>query len=327
MKALVVKKNNELVESFKPSYVWPNPAFHFREYYSSNKCRIFIIENIAHNWKWLKAYCDKFRKTDYFLVQLGWYFDDYLVNECEKIFELLGLDKNKFYFLYPDYAAKTLFSYFGFRGEIVNHNSFLDESFFSIKDSEKKYDAVYTARRAPFKRHHLASQVDNLALVVGDNSGASIEELPPHSYLNDHHLSSGEVIDVLSKSKVGLILSEFEGACYSSSEYLLCGIPVVSTRSFGGRDIWYNSYNSIICDSNPDAVSAAVRQLGSYKRDPYRIRDMHINLALELRENFKKILSEIFSESGVSGTAEAYWSANYKHKMITSETPDFESIF
>ena len=126
---------------------------------------------------------------------------------------------------------------------------------------------------------------------------------------------------------MGLILSEFEGACYSSSEYLLCGIPVVSTFSFGGRDIWYNSYNSIICNPTPEAVSDAVKKLSSYNRDPHRIRQMHINLAKTFRANFINMLRQILVITKDKSLAEEIFINNYKHKLLTSETPNFEIIF
>ena len=320
-------KNQELIDKFVPSYVWPNPAFHFRSYFEGNNCRIFIIENIAHNWIWLKDYSFKFRENDFFIVQLGWYFDEYLVSECERIFQILELKKSNFYFMFPDFPAKTLFEYYGFTGEIVNHNCFLDENLFEIRRREKIYNAIYTARRAPFKRHYLANEIENLALIAGDNSGENSNELPNHIYINEKHLNSNEVIDKLSESKVGIILSEFEGACYSSSEYLLCGLPVVSTRSHGGRDIWYNSYNSIICDANPESVAQAVVRLSSYNRDPERIRSMHIKLANQLRMNFIKILNKIFERAKESESADEVFKLKFKHKLLTSEKPDFDTIF
>jgi len=315
------------VDLFKPSYIWPNPAFHFRLYYESEKCRVFLIENIAHNWNWLKEYRNKFRENDYFFVQLGWFFDEHLVQECNHIFDILGLRKDRFYFMFPDFPAKTMFEYFGFKGNIINHNAFLDENLFKIIDSEKKYDAIYTARLSAFKRHNLASKVDNLALVAGDTNTELVEDLPAHIYKNDKHLAPEEVIKKLSESKVGLLLSAAEGACYSSSEYLLCGLPVVSTKSNGGRDLWYNSYNSIICEDNPESVADAVKKLGSYNRDPQRIRDMHIQLAKQLRQNFIKLHQDALIASGDNTNAEEYFSNNFKHKLLTSETPKFEIIF
>lgn len=318
------EKNMDL---FKPSYIWPNPAFHFRLYYESDKCRVFLIENIAHNWNWLKEYRQKFRENDFFFVQLGWYFDEHLVQECNHIFEILGLRKDRFIFMFPDFAAKTMFEHFGFQGEIVNHNCFLDENLFKVVESEKIYDAIYTARLAPFKRHYLASKVDNLALIAGNTSGELIKDLPPHKYINESHLSADDVIQKLAQSKVGLLLSDFEGACYSSSEYLLCGLPVVSTRSHGGRDIWYNAYNSIVCDSNQESVSEAVQKLAAQKKDPHRIREMHIQLSNQLRLNFIRMHLKALIECGDDTDAKNYFNINFKHKLLTSETPNFDLIF
>ena len=315
------------IDLFKPSYVWPNPAFHFRLYYESDKCRIFIIENIAHNWNWLKEHHQKFKKNDFFFVSLGWYFDEYLVSECNHIFEILALNKDRFYFMYNSFSDKTLFEYYGFKGEMINQNCFLDENLFIPKFAEKKYDAIYTARLSEFKRHYLAKDVVNLALVAGDTNTCLINNLPPHTYKNEKHLSPDEVIQKLAESRVGLILSEFEGACYASSEYLLCGLPVVSTRSSGGRDIWYNSYNSIICNPDENSVAEAVKNLASLNRDPNRIRSMHIALSKHFRKKFIDLHQMILCETNDSSDASEWFSLNFKNKLFSSEKPNFNDIF
>lgn len=48
-------------------YTWHKPTLQFRKYFDSDKCRIFIIENISHNYKWLKECKDYIRDTDYFM--------------------------------------------------------------------------------------------------------------------------------------------------------------------------------------------------------------------------------------------------------------------
>jgi glycosyltransferase involved in cell wall biosynthesis len=229
--------------------------------------------------------------------------------------------------MFPDFPAKTLFEYYGFQGDLVNHNCFLDENLFHIKSSEKKYDAIYTARLSPFKRHHLASKIGNLALVAGNTSTKLIEELPPHSFINDKHLLPEQVIDIISESKVGIILSDFEGACYSSSEYLLCGIPVVSTRSHGGRDVWYNSYNSIICDPTPESVADAVKKLASLKRKPEEIRSMHIHQSQYFQQNFINLFQKSLTLGSDHIDAKEYFKDNYKHKLLPSTTPEFDALF
>jgi glycosyltransferase involved in cell wall biosynthesis len=103
---------------------------------------------------------------------------------------------------------------------------------------------------------------------------------------------------------VGGIFSEKEGACYSSSEYLLCGLPVVSTRSEGGRDEWYNKWNSIICDPIESAVSEAVSRAkynlkkGIFNR--HRIRAMHVSKQYEMRNIFCDHVSSICEISEAS---------------------------
>jgi glycosyltransferase involved in cell wall biosynthesis len=117
-------------------------------------------------------------------------------------------------------------------------------------------------------------------------SGLSVEELPKHVWHNKDNLSQPQVCDVINQSRVGLILSAREGACFASSEYLLCGVPVVSTPSKGGRSFWYNDENSLIVDADPGAVLDAAKALLAAPRDPHRIRAAHLALMKEQRQAF-----------------------------------------
>lgn len=93
------------------------------------------------------------------------------------------------------------------------------------------------------------------------------------------------------------MLSRNEGACYTSSEYLLCGIPVVSTEpspndTLGGRQAWYDDENHIYCRPDADAVRDAVEETAARKVDPHSIRANHINKMEEYRAVFR---DEVFS--------------------------------
>lgn len=315
-------------ESFKPWYVWPNPAFHFRLWYESPNCRIFLIENITHNWEWLSKYIDRIRPTDYFFVQLGWHFHYYFVQHTKACVEALGLNKDRFRIMYPDIPTMTYFEDAGFQGRLINHNCFLDYNLIKPVESEKIYDAIYTARFAPFKRHELASQVQNLALVAGSAWGIENLNIPPHTYLNEAPLDLQGVLKKISQSKVGLILSEAEGACYSSSEYLLAGIPVVSTPSYGGRDIWYNELNSIIAAPTPESIAHAVNSLCALSHNSDLIRNLHIAQANKMRAQFIDMHYEICAKQGEPNfDAKDYFHSNYFHKLLISQKPDFEAIF
>ena len=316
--------------SFTPCYVWPNLAFPFRVFYSDQKVRIFIIENLGHNYGWLKKIQNRIKDNDYFFVILGCYYHEQLVDEANQMITDLGLRKQQFKIMYNDQRDKNLFESVGFEGEIINHNAWLDENkFMKPLELQKKYDAIYVARLIELKRHYLAAEVSNLALVAGENHGtAASAYIPPHIYRNDTELSPSEVAVKINESVCGLILSEVEGASFVSSEYLMCGIPVVSTVSLGGRDIWYDDYNSIVVQPNSKDVAEAVNFLKNNRRDPNQIRSRHIELAKEQRRKFINIFSEILNSTGVDYiNPEGYFISNFYHKMRFSYTVHLDEVF
>jgi glycosyltransferase involved in cell wall biosynthesis len=95
---------------------------------------------------------------------------------------------------------------------------------------------------------------------------------------------------VLNSSSIGGMFSATEGACYASTEYLMCGLPVVSTASTGGRDIWYTPHNSIIVEANETAVAAGVQEalvkLRTGEFDRAEIRGAAVRMAEEFRADF-----------------------------------------
>jgi glycosyltransferase involved in cell wall biosynthesis len=313
-----------------PTYTWPNPAFPFRQYLIHDNLRIFIIENIHHNWKWLKEASRRFQARDFFLVYCGWECDDWFLSQDLAVFSALDLDKKKFFFLFNTAEEMNRYTSAGFVGELINQNCWLpwDLSMRHIPEMTKKYDAVYVGRFTPFKRHWLANNVNSLALVIGDLMGAEeAQGLPPHTYRNEVPLDEDGVAKIINESKCGLILSETEGACFASSEYLLCGIPVVSTRSKGGRDIWYNDYNSIQVEENPASVAEAVEYFVKNPRDPNKIRNDHIKKSLEFRETFIRVLKNLFHENCVELDPLDFFNTTYMNKLRTSETPVFQQIW
>lgn len=318
-----------MISSYQPFYIWPNKAFPFRHYFKSETLDIFFIENIVHNYEWLYAFKDKINDKHFFFVLLGWYHDSYFVEQYETIFTVLKLKKENFFFLYNSLKEQQLFEMYGFFGELINQNCWLDENTIQVIQSKKEYNAINIARKALWKRHHLASKVNKLALIAGgDNYNAdATDTLPPHTFNNTKQLTPEEVYFKISQSHCGLCLSQIEGACYSSSEYLLCGIPVVSTVSKGGRDVWYNDYNSIICEDTEQSVANAVEQFVGYTRDANIIRNMHITQSLTYRKRFISILQDLFKRKDIKVDAYTYFKQHFFNKMRVSYTPDFNSIF
>jgi len=316
--------------AYKPSYVWPNPAFPFRLYYNGPECRIFIIENIQHNWEWLSTYHKKIRENDYFFVYCGWFHSESFAKEADQIFAELSLNKDNFFIMYNSELEMSNFTPYGFKGDVINHNAWLDENLVMkvLPDVEKVYDAIYVARLSAFKRHELAKNVSNLALVAGINHGNPVNDLlPPYSYKNDLPLSASEVCEKINQSRCGLLLSAMEGACFSSSEYLLCGIPVVSTKCLGGREVWYNDYNSKVVDADVKKISDAVEYFIETPLDPYKIRNDHITQAEGYRNKFIDAIGQIFYRNSVALDSRVHFNESYFHKLRKSYRPDFEKIF
>lgn len=310
------------IKEFKVDfYRWPNPSFPFRLYFDHPKLRVFILENIMHNWDWLSKVANSITERDFFYVICGWHHDEYLVKTSHRIFIELGIKKENFYIMCNSLEEYNTFKAYGFNCGIINQNAWIDWNL-TMKvqgDVEKIYDAIYVGRRSAFKRHMLAKKVQNLALVAGNNHGNQLSEIPEHTFINKKPLTPNEVCNKINESSCGLILSDTEGACFASSEYLLCGIPVVSTHSHGGRDFWYNSYNSLVVDADQDKVREAVLYFREANLEPNRIRNDHITLSMEQRSLFINNMQALLSKKGIQLSAREYFENNYMHKLRGAE--------
>lgn len=198
----------------------------------------------------------------------------------------------------------------GLKSFIFSNNSLVNESIFTCTnlDLEKRdYRAVYTARAAAIKRIGLSSQVRELALVINRSFVSQFIQLDesyqnvPYKYLNSSHLKKAELCSLYNRSRCGLILSTTEGACYTVVEYLLSGIPVVSTRpetsnGLGGRELWLTLNNSAYCEATQESVSLAVSELLARRLDPQKIRAECISIQAEQRRVLKEdVLQPIFN--------------------------------
>jgi len=317
--------------AFEPCYVWPTNIFPFCHLYSHENLELLFIENLTHNYHWLRKYREHITDRHFFIVMFGWNISDFFAQHCDDMFQDLGLCKQNFFCLFNSVPEAQRLLARGFHGQLINHNIFIDPRTFRVwPKAEKQYRAIMLARQTPFKRHYLARKVSRLALIAGGwNCDDSLQyTLPPHVYNNKTILSRSDVCQKLNESVCGLILSEEEGACYASSEYLLSGIPVVSTHSQGGRDVWYNDYNSVICDPTPEAVAAAVDTLNADRRDPYIIHEMHLAQADRYRQKFISAVQDVFDRYGVCENAQTFL---YKSDLIwrirDSRNSDFDSLF
>jgi hypothetical protein len=258
----------------------------FNLFFEAADVRIFTASllDLSHRWDPLLG------EKDVVIFSDPWILRDWVAPKTEEFSRF----PDNLYFLCNDWQT-----YYARKGRVrnialVNQNCFMDESVFGLNPSvRKRYDVLYNARRSQTKRHHLAREIGEhmkLALIYPHHDKSwydvSENELPKHTYHNKRNLSPPEITEVINQSKVGLILSAEEGACFASSEYLLCGVPVISTPSKGGRSFWYNDENSLIVDADPMAILIAAKSLIAAERDPQRIRAAHLALMKSQRQVF-----------------------------------------
>lgn len=162
---------------------------------------------------------------------------------------------------------------------LLNHNAFVsDYSFRPLDPRPILYDAVYNARLTPFKRHELTLDIASCAFIyyqAGSETNTSDAALrkrhatlaPGHAFINrlkrgkPVRLNPREVNDIYNQSAVGLCLSAIEGAMFASMEYMLAGLPVVSTPSLGGRDVYFDDEYCIVARPDPRDIRDAVAAL------------------------------------------------------------------
>lgn len=246
------------------------------------------------------------------LVRDPWYPDDVIRSVTDHA-SLNRLDFDRVHYLSNTQEIHLARLSQGLNSHFINIGCFVDGDGFRPDDANagKLYDAVMIARYDwhnddQIKRHFLASDVPRLALLDPGYGSSSTYyrdfyvNKPNCTFANSARLGRGEVTRILRQSHCGLILSSLEGVCRASSEYLLCGLPVVSTASVGGRDVWYDDYNSIIVDDDAAAVADAVMHFVNNPRDPWRIRSDYLRRAARFRQRFvEEVLEPVFQRFGV----------------------------
>lgn len=212
-----------------------------------------------------------------------------------------------------------------------NHNCFVDENIYNpLPSAEKKFDAVYDARLIPLKRHYLAAQISKLALIYyvvpSEDDFAYIEEVKQqfagaHFFNHDdsgnyHSLSAVEVNEAINACRTGLCLSEKESAMYASIQYLLAGLPVVTTPSAGGRDVFFDSEYVLTVESNAGQVKNAVDELLARNLDARFIRTKTLETMQTHRLNFISLVQSIYGAEAVDRNFSLEWNNVFSNKML-----------
>jgi glycosyltransferase involved in cell wall biosynthesis len=206
----------------------------------------------------------------------------------------------------------------GLECQLLNTNCLISEHIFRpLADSPMDFDAIYNARFDARKRHYLASQIDRVAYIsyevemAGQTRSEQRELLLEHTLRHPAHvlinptdngspisLTQEEVNAALNRAAVGLCLSGVEGANLASMEYLLSGLPVVSTPSIGGRDVYFDHEYCTICDPEPGAVRHAVESFLSRRIPREYIRERTLAKIEEPRQQFLSLVNDLSERLG-----------------------------
>jgi glycosyltransferase involved in cell wall biosynthesis len=208
-----------------------------------------------------------------------------------------------------------LFAAAGLETVFCNQNALVDERVFRpLPELERRFDAVYDARLNAYKRHELAAEIQSLALIYAtsatyDDPKYASDTLRLLAHAHRFNEDSGhayrmlrpeEVNRCLNECRVGLCLSAVEGAMYASIQYLLAGLPVVSTESRGGRDVFFDRETTLIVDADPAAVRAGVREMARRDLPADQIRAHTIEKIRPHREAFIETVQSIYDREGIT---------------------------
>lgn len=285
------------------------------------------------------------RRRAYFFVRLSWSHETrpYAVDQLRDwtVLHRRRFPGHRIIWLCNTRAEESLFREKQLEAIFCSHNAFCDERIYRpLPDVEREFDAVYDARISAFKRHSLAADLASLALIskrVGEaNIGAYEDEtrraLAHAHWFNDPLrpdfavLTPEEVNEALNRCRVGLCLSAQEGAMMASIQYLLAGLPVVSTPSIGGRDVFFDDEFTRIVDANPQAVARGVAELIERRMPPQRVRAVALDRVMEHRRRLVAFIQSIYDAEGVRRDFAGEWSGLFRNYLLDPDTDDAEIL-
>lgn len=193
-----------------------------------------------------------------------------------------------------------------------------EDVFRPVANIPADFEAIYTARLLPWKRHELSLDIARCGfLFYRDDAIAGAAEAeqaimarhaeaaPRHVFVNKigpdgrpAQLPPASVNWHLNRAAVGLCLSESEGAMFASMEYLLSGLSIVSTPSTGGRHIYFDEDYCLTVTPDPHTIAEAVQALAARKIPRAHIHDQAVRRITADRERFLGLLNAILDASG-----------------------------
>lgn len=183
--------------------------------------------------------------------------------------------------------------------------------------STRPYDAIYIAAMREYKRLWLAQDIARLRIISRNRLPDQEEKLEEwclkNASINIDWIHRTEMYKELAGAGVGLALSSNEGIMLANVEYLLSGLPVVSTKSSGGRDQYYTASNVKIVPADKKAVGTAVQEWqNEWTPD---LAKLIRNEALAVQEAFRLVLQAYLERTFQNKEISNFFAGGYAHRQ------------
>lgn len=270
---------------------------------------------IAGSFGLLNEFPDQYREAIIFFHN-PWYIHPLKAYKYKRILKYKFQKKNiEVVFCTNELIETTWLRILGLESHWMNQNIHVCENIYNVPNvSVKKcYDAVYTAALEKYKRIGLAGKIKNLRLITykaGSKSWNAGDFLPNQTNIsaNTSFLSQEEVVSLYHQSHAGLALSSVEGAMWACMEYLLSGLPVVSTRSLGGRNHYQDPRYWVTVNANQESVRKGVEKAKKLQTTPSEIREIALKKIINDRLRYAKlVLGRIGSSEHADSFIERVW--------------------
>ncbi len=274
--------------------------------------RIFIskIHTPKHPLGLASAFPHLFRQSpSLHFLSLSWWLGDVIEHLVKALKNaVVELPNARFVVIAGDEEEAFILNQAGVDCILGNPQIFINENHYQIINLNSKYDAIYHAVLTPFKNHHLCVNIQNIALIhqrfdKNSNDEDSIRHLLPQAKIINEKtgpnsyifLNQDELNTAINQAKVGLSLSQVDGACHEVMAYLLCGTPVVTVSGKGGKDRFLVPSISEFADPNSDSVAAAVDKLIARNISKEFVRETTLTLLQFERSHFIKSYNHYIS--------------------------------
>jgi glycosyltransferase involved in cell wall biosynthesis len=126
----------------------------------------------------------------------------------------------------------------------------------------------------------------------------------------------------LNQARVGLCLSHDEAFMRAGVEYLLCGLPVVSTPTAGGRDFFFDAESALVAAPEPAAVRAAVAELIRRDLRPESIREGALGKIRQERRKFEDFVRAIYAAANQPPRFDHAWDRLFTESLFATTPLD-----